>query len=542
VNLRFQSCKEKDIIGKRRNVLGRHGASLRRRDQTDFDTKRLQPADNHRVGASISGAIRTNLDDIRIRIGTDALTGACSTQHDDYHQSHASSDSMLFDQPDKDREYHEMHGSARHTILGLQTTGRTTHKVHAPSHEISGAYNRSQRYHTRQSLRDDSAPRIISEKNGVELEQHLSRKEIVQTEEEVTPVRHNTPGLRITQQVGGTEHPFRLVFEDLKSSIGARSSSPSGTEGSANHAPEARYAGRYKKRLMLSLGGVPEPSCNSEATTAAPIADEDLWNSYIIIPDHSSSRMPNFQGSEEGVVHPQPILKHEDARTSWSQHATQGDQSRVISSVTSASLPSLNISGRYRVPVDDPKASLSKATVREVDENERLWQEFVLDNNEVLSESRQRHVGYEQATWKSSYLPLSVAVSSISSTLAPPMHKFIHNTPKLAPPTILRTISSPAIRPVGFTEALSNKDNKMAERTAYGSDQSVTHASLQNNASSTEPISWRMFSHTGTSRSGPDPSLASRNAAERRAESRAVYDIADNEDEKLDLVDRDRLR
>jgi hypothetical protein len=499
VHLRFQSPKEKDRVGKRRKVLGRHGATLRRSDQTDFDTMRQQAADNHHAGAFMSGAIRNNLDDICIRIGTDALTTACSTQHHNYDQSHASSDSMLFDQPDKDMEHYKMHGFTQHTSPGLQTRGHIAQNSHATSRELSGAYDRSQRYHNRQLLRDDSAGQVNPKQNGAELEQHLFRKEITQTEEVVTPGRHNTPGLRITQQAGGMKHPFHLVFECLKPSAGARSRSHDDGEDGANHAPEARYAGQSKKRLTLSSGGVPEPSCNSEANIAALIADEEFWNSYSIIPDYSSNRMPSAQGSEKSVVHPQSISKRKDARTSWSQHATQGDQSRVISSAMSASSPSLNRPGRYRALVDGPKASFSKATIREVDESERQWEEFVLGNDETSSELRQRHVECDQATWKSSYLPLSMAVSSISSTLAPSMHEFIHNTPRLAPPTILRTISSPTITPVGFVEALSDKGNEMSERTAYGSDQSVTHASLQNNASSTDPISWRTFSHTGTS-------------------------------------------
>lgn len=144
----------------------------------------------------------------------------------------------------------------------------------------------------------------------------------------------------------------------------------------------------------------------------------------------------------------------------------------------------------------------------------------------MSSEKGQQHLEYELTTWESSYLPLSMAVSSISSTPASRVH---NSTPKLAPPTSFRTISSPAMRTSGPVERLIEIGDKTAERTAYG-DQSVTHASLQNSASSTGLIPSRIFSDIGTSGNGPDPSLATRR---EQAERRSGYDVPDSDDEGL---------
>jgi hypothetical protein len=99
VYLNFLSSN-KCRIDKRRRVQGKHGATARHRDHGKMDsvTQQLQAAGDRHSRTFAVGAQRVHPREIRIRIGTDALTTACSTHPNGSAQSQAPSDPMLFDQ------------------------------------------------------------------------------------------------------------------------------------------------------------------------------------------------------------------------------------------------------------------------------------------------------------------------------------------------------------------------------------------------------------------------------------------------------------
>jgi hypothetical protein len=98
VSLRFQSSREKSRIGKRRRTKKGRSAAPRQRDNEEFRDKDLELANDNFSRMLRGSGPHQNVDNMRIRIGTDAMTSIYSTQLNQHAQSHASSELMLFDQ------------------------------------------------------------------------------------------------------------------------------------------------------------------------------------------------------------------------------------------------------------------------------------------------------------------------------------------------------------------------------------------------------------------------------------------------------------
>ncbi|KAG9194174.1 hypothetical protein G6011_04209 [Alternaria panax] len=98
VSLQFQSSREKSKIGKRRRTTRGHGAAPRRENNDGFRDEDLHLANNDFADMLGRNGPHQDVDNIRIRIGTDAMTNTYSTYLNHYAQSHASSELMLFDQ------------------------------------------------------------------------------------------------------------------------------------------------------------------------------------------------------------------------------------------------------------------------------------------------------------------------------------------------------------------------------------------------------------------------------------------------------------
>jgi hypothetical protein len=556
----------KSKVGRRRKVDGRHGAVARRRDDVDLVTKPFEPAGDQHAGAFVGG-IEGTPNDIRIRIGTDALTTACPTEPTEDERSYASSDPMLFDQPTHDTEQLD---APKKVQQDIQEVHRLDH-IPTPSHDPT---NRRDSLVAAGRIRGGFSPPQLTT-DDASLDRAMSRNSRVRqtmpdfanrsTTKETRASENLDQGLQSMQYFEGIDQPLRLVFPASISSDVARRGATiqeHGYDGMV-HAFEASHAGDSRTGHMHRLGNEIELHTESEAAPAVSIVDEKPWKSFLNIPNESSSHSATANDSENSVLHQYPRpTRREAERTSWSQHATQGGQTHTSSSFISASLPSVKREIRTRHSAQDPRTRANRgnqATSRKMNEDELIWQKFVLGSNDASSSvSTCECEDLEQSISKGSsgYLPLSIAVSSISSPFRPApqsgpgMRHDVHDAARFAPPGF-RSIPSPAGVPAGSAEELSyeDEDEFTADRTVLG--QSVVHASLWANTSGeSDLLSTRMFSCTETSRNGLEHSSHSGasfhdraqtdcGVTGREAERASVYNIPDSEEDGLCVVDAD---
>jgi hypothetical protein len=559
-HLNFPSSNEKSQIDKRRRVQGKRGATARYREQgkPDSVTQQLQPAGDQQTRTLASGALRGHPGDIRIRIGTDALTTACSTHPRDSAPSEASSEPMLFDQHIHHTKQPDLHKTAKPNLPqdyrqneDCAWNGKTLdYKEH--SSDERAQYCHSPRRLVRVYASQDS-PKLCGQ--GTQQVSFDSVNHVPTVE--VPTGQDATSELHIMQQVDGVGRgPLRFVFTH-STPTAKEASCVTGRNidsGGTNHALDAAHAGEYQGGLMHHLGDKHEVQFNKVDATAA-IVDEKSWKLLVDVPDNSSTHTGLSIDSERSALQSHATARTRGAEhTSWSQHATQGDQTHISSSIVSASLPSL------RQIVHRPDAGVkcrNNKTAPILDEDEQLWQDYVFGNNEQLSsETIHKWRGYgDQRTERASsgYLPLSVAVSSIKRTPFNPMSvqacrrgDGVHDTAISAPPS--KSFTSPVASLTGFAEEFydEEEDADVAACTAFG-EYSVAHASLLNNASGdTHSNFWRTSSRTGMSRSGPEHANTDRDSLLERetgwgVKPSSAYDIPDSDDEGLDLVDASRL-
>jgi hypothetical protein len=503
---------------------------MRRTDHNDLET-RLQPGDN--PPAFTDEVIHNKPDEVRIRIGTDALTTACSTQPNENH-SHASSEPMLFDEPGLDTPRPDTQETAQTATMGSRAVDCFPQEDNTLFQESLVSNKQPQHYRTR-GVPSDHQKTLLGENRTVS--------------------RGATPsGPRITQHVEGIEHTLRLVFDSPNSSTGARSRTAwlNDNNDDMHDALAGPHAQASRRGSMHDSGSEDEQFADSEALTAAAIVDGVPWKSYLPISSRSSSHITSSRQGKS-ALHSHPTVPQNEAERSWSQHATQGGQNNISSSLTSASLPSLE-SSRYshthvrgsQVSSLDNRSKQRRTTTRDANDDEKLVQGFVFGSSDDCSPDTMYQYRFDEELRRcsSGYLPLSVAVSSSSRTPFRPasrtasrMSGEVHDTQRYA---LHAGLSSPA-RPAGFVEELSweEEGEEATERSTCG-DLSETRASLRNDASCTSPS--RIYGHTETSRSGHGPSHQTWSSAPpRRIERRSSWEMQDSDDEGIDLVDPDTL-
>jgi hypothetical protein len=563
LDFQFLSRKDKSKVGRRRKVEGRHGAAPRQRNEAGFVTQRLQLANDQHAEAFMSGAIRNRSGDIRIRIGTDAWTTTCSTVLAHYDQSQASSEPMLFDQQTDIPEQEDVQ-----EVIEPFTSGH-------PSVDLTSTVTTAANYEARAGERAEyrSPPRYHAQVNVVREDRDSSGATRVALFPEHAPGRSASEVLAsvdtgsrlgITQQVEGVKYPLQFVFRNSSSSQDG-DSSDTVYRNDHGDVSGAVYAGSARMGDM-HLGKEPKHQYEREAAAAVAIVDDKPWTSYLGVSEHDSSHTKASQASGKSKVHQHhPTAQyHEAERTSWSQRATRGAQTHISSSVISASLPSVKRDVRMRTSAYEQGQSArcrSKTMLKIKDEDERLWQGFVFDNDEKSSSSDELGKGSNQRVLKpsSGYLPLSVAVSSVSPTHTPiravsrpgpHMSDSVHDTARFASHARFRAASSPAAM-LAFHEELSDEDHDAdaAERTAFG-EHAVTHTSIPNNVPyDADFLSSWMLARTEMFRTGRDHPghrehvmldyTRTDSSETRRLRRSSVYDNLDS-DEGIDLVDADR--
>jgi hypothetical protein len=521
----------------------------------------LQPADDRHNRACVNGALGTQTRDIRIRIGTDALTTVCSTDPGGSVQSRASSDPMLFDQHSHHTEEPEIQDAAHSNVSEYHPPsqsrtqrGSTAEGAEDYIYEQPHCY-RSLRRLVRGPASQDS-PVLCRQKTQQTCQEPIKD---IPTTDAITD-RNVTPELRFVQQVEGVgRRPLRLVFPHFESPVGDRSCDTVLNIESCGttRVIDAAHASKSQTGLLHHIGREPGFRFESEAEATAVIADEEPWRLLVDVPEVSSIHRRSSEDCEKSFLQPRSTPRNRDAeRTSWSQHATQGDQTHISSSVISASLPSLR-----HPTANGPNASLKSLRNNHkaspiLNDDEQLWRNIVFGSDQQSSSQTMhtRQEGNGQRTWRwrgsSGYLPLSAAVSSIGRSPFSPtsVHAYgnrgegVHDAAMLAP--LSGSVGSPDATHTGAAEEFSDekRDAELAARRS-----SVTHASLLNNASGdTNLIFWRTPSRTEMSRGLEHTdmdrdSLLERGTGRDLKPSSAYETIPASEDEGLDLVDANKM-
>jgi hypothetical protein len=561
LSLRFTSSKEKNQVGRRRKVEGRYGAAPRHSDESGFVIQRLQPRKDQRADIFKSGVITNHSGDIRIHFGTDALTTACSTVPNDHNLSQASSEPMLFDQQSSTPEQEDAHD-----IFGLSASqGYTVNFTSADNVAANHGLRTGERAEYCSLLRcppqvNTFRKRLVS--SGIEQRPPSSKHGPELPASEVAASVDTASRLGLTQQVEGVRYPLQLVFRDSSSADDTHCCNTAyyndhGDAFRAVHADPARTRDMH-------IGNEPEPQSESEAAAAVAIVDDRPWIPYLGVSDHSSSHTPASCSFGTSIVHHHPTALFDEAEsTSWSQRATQGVQTYISSSVSTSSLPCVDRDMCMRASTHEQGHGAigpSKVTPKALDDDERLWQEFVFDNGKdsTLSDECEEESDQKISKPSSGYLPLSVAVRSVSPIHTPigevagrglHMNDSVHES-RFAPHARFRTASSPAAVP-SLDEGSNDEDRdaNAAERGAFA-EHSVTHTSMLNNASCNADIVLSgIFGRTGPSRTGRehpkyrdggvlDGTRVDSSETGRLRDS-SVYDILES-DEGLDLIDPDR--
>ncbi|KAF3033472.1 hypothetical protein E8E11_003068 [Didymella keratinophila] len=509
VDMHFLSIKEKSRTGKRRKLDAKNATSTRRQSPTTF---LRQTGQDQLVGHDdtfMSGAlpVLTTADNIRIRIGSEVLTTAASTQPNNDARSQTKSDSMLFDEEGEDAtqvlesDAPRSIPSASHTHAAdprLDVSLRVqSDRSYLPEQGPYARNNPTQRP-------DDHAKRNYHTAAGSDVLDQSSH------ESEATG-----PSYRLMHHVGGVERPLKLVFGKRRPSMTSPAASAIHRTGELQHVHADLTAKETKTGYVSRNFGEPPQLGVRRHPYPPSIDDQEPWRPYLDTGTSSSGHVRVDDGTGTSVPQPHvPAQNTKADRTSWPQHAAQGNLTHVNLSKVSASLPAVTPQGG-RVPAARPLPRPS--VIKEVNNDEALWQSFVLGSDpqsttetiHTHSEASEDSMSRATKGYASTRLPLSNAVTSVSSIPFPstPFKSLsgqasrISDDVQYAPHSGSRSITSMA------SDGLWGRINSPSEEDVQDEDQGEEisarsrfseqspHASLQNHASHDSA----MFSNTGTS-------------------------------------------
>jgi hypothetical protein len=521
VNMHFLSSKEKDRIGKRRKIGGRPVGHRKSSEPPRKETFHLRPY------MSRASPIRRD-EDIRIRIGTDALTTRTSMQHTSHVQlqtaapsraqsSDPMSDTMLFDNESlyaasEEPVQHARITSPKYSMsLGL-STGLHAVSPHA-SFEGEGAHelSQTQRKHSRISY---------------------GRREADTTEKRPNQQnRGGNPAFHSTYQVGGAGRHLRFVLDQPSDTLHV---------GGATDTTDAGLMAYEHEKADQDSRDHPIPG--ADCARPPSIVDDGRGKYSHASPDDSSccstmggrprfglSRLPQLQMTTSVEV----------GFAEVSQHAILGDQPRTSTlSLVSASLPSIksNRQSEQRALKDGDQEQSAKRIKKQ-----EKWQSFVREGGKDLeSDTRQGEssiaMRFVRGSPRRPHSSLA-AVSRITDDVLEVAHRKPHSTAS-------GCISSPEA-PEIYAE-LSEVDETTgrsfpAKHSIYNEEESLIQASIVNSMSHNMDTT---MSRNGSGRScGSDfgPALAKRSECSRQVHESFMYNTPESASEGIDLVDSERL-
>jgi hypothetical protein len=521
--MHFSSSKEKASIGKRRKTRGRLAAHRKNSEPLNQETP-YHTEGNH-PWPYMSRALPVKRDqDIRIRIGTDALT----SRHPDHAQRQTSapsrdsssdhmSDSMLFHNEHLNAASGESMQPARVDSPDFSMSVGVSTEVHAVSPHAQFENERAleqSRTHRKQSVTSYTEARSAT---GRDANQKTSGED---------PIVH------IAHHVGGVKHPVRFVFDRRSETLHT---------GGATQSPVAANAGLVVYEHEKSDQGKNDNDM-SDADGAHPpsSADDGPWKFSHAVPYGSSSLLTR-KGSGLSRLPQLPLntVDGESGFTEVSQHTTLRGQTRInTSSFMSVSLPSIQ-SNRES---EQERLKDQFQGAKRFKNSEDSWQSIIPGRSNMVSYTMHDGSSVEEENSKSSVncsprlLPSSLAVAlRTSDGVQEAANRKPHST-------FSRGISSPEAIEMHAQEANKTAGGPLsAVHGIYSEEESLIHASIINNVSHDMNAT---LSRNGSGRTcGSDfgPALAKRSERSRQLHGSSIYNTLDSDSEGIDLVDSERL-
>ncbi|KAF2710230.1 hypothetical protein K504DRAFT_454558 [Pleomassaria siparia CBS 279.74] len=470
VNMHFGSTKDKARIGKRRKVEGRtithsryNGRPLR---------QSLGPTFTQHAGPYMSEPLKRDVEDIRIRIGTDALTTQTSMQQDDDAESpnspacqDASSDCMLLDyehlytapSPPPGGPIHSTRRDNQGWIIPI---GRSTH-CHIISQQLPWS--------------EEGAPSHDPGFDG-----HGSVSYSAGNEKGATG-KHSIPqtptkdiGFNIiTHGIGGVECPVRYVFDGRSDvvHVGEGTHSLGATNAGLSACGHAEGDKGDKYGNSSNVGRAPSPL----------IVDDGPWRAFVGIGGDSLTSRSTTTGMSRCGVSRSPQLQHKngakgDEGVMGSQHATLGDHGRMrTSSIMSASLALIKRGG-------EGSRMDQLQSINGITRSEEPWQSFVLGGGYDLKSNDAEHVerDREEVASRKPILPMFPRCS-----VSDDAQRAANCRPVSTCSWHVRAISSPVDdRLISGCEAARGGPLSVEHELVGEEDWVVTQASIVNNGSS----------------------------------------------------------
>ncbi|UPX17431.1 uncharacterized protein EKO05_0007785 [Ascochyta rabiei] len=564
VDLQFLSVREKNRIGKRRRIDAKSRVAARRLSPAAFPHRTGQDELEGHGNAFMSGAlpILRAADNIRVRIGSHALTAA-STQSKNDAASQTNSDSMLFDE--EGEEVARRQGSeAPQSIAAyghvLAATPRSMNNQPMESYEDHPPRHDHYTHHgLTAQLNSDAGGHIWTNT----LDQSIQASEATE------------PGYQITHYVGGVERPLKLVFGKQSSYKASHVASPTDQTGEAQQAhasidAEEVQSGRafQSGRALQNIGATHRSSFRRPPIPSA-IVDDEPWRTYLGIDQSSSDHVCVDDGTGTSVPQPHAPARNTGAdRTSWPRHTTQGNLTHANLSIVSASLPAPN-QPTGRIP--DARPYLRSNMVKEIDEHEKLWRSFALGSDpesaigtiHTHNDTSEDLMSRATKGYASTRLPLSTAVTSVSSSpfKSTPFRSLSGQASRISDDVQHAPYSgSRSITPAAPSYITWGRIDSHDEEDVQGEDESremnagscfserSAPASLQDCGSHDGDL----YGDTRTSRSHLDRldrawddvsrrAQASGSVVWRRGRVSSIRDVPDSDDVGIDLVDVHRL-
>ena len=330
VRLQFVSCEQKAKIGKRRITTDSHGTAKKRK--VDRRWWREDPDLQRDVFAACvdDGVARSKGEDIRIRIGTDALTETRATQLHGEAQSHASSEPMLLEQD------------------GL-TSGRVEfiNAEHVCDRQVK--------------VRRAAARVTLGERAGSTLGSGLAHG------------AHSDDGAQ------------RLVSSGLHSGTSIRTYSASNGREEEHETKQHRRASLPRASQVKGLHHVAVDRSKADADAYA-IMGQEAWMRHLALSDDRSVGHEGGIGSRDAVQRTKFDTSWDnEAATKWSQHVCAGrdDDRHTGGRSISESLPSVRRGVWKPIPGRALEDAIRQGDApltnwRNSDQDERNWQAFVL--------------------------------------------------------------------------------------------------------------------------------------------------------------------
>ncbi|KAI4688099.1 uncharacterized protein J4E84_005027 [Alternaria hordeiaustralica] len=325
VTLRFRSSREKSKIGKRRRTTRGRGAAPRRNDKDEFGNEVHNFADDAFAQVPGDSGPRQRLDDVRIRIGTDAMTNTYSTQLDQCAQSHASSESMLFD---LEEPLAQLRSAKPPADLELLAATSAFEQADVASRAPSTG-EQPQHYDLARRNVASPSPDASEQKSFTDDQFELQCQPATMTSREIESSTHD---FRLTHHAYGEERAFRFAFSGSNSTAGARgrTASDGNQIGETKPFDDPDSVGESKMGYVHQHNIDRERSVGVDVSAANTIVDESPWKTYLAISDGSSHSDKSIL-SRSSVPHDYPTKRHNnEAAIDWSQHATQGQGNEKV--------------------------------------------------------------------------------------------------------------------------------------------------------------------------------------------------------------------